>query len=720
MSSDKSDKVAYRFYTKLILVVNHARATVQPTAQARGDIWFNLETPDTELFKEHTRIYRSVSSAHSLPPFRLQVLLVVPELTNNQVLVYLAPDSSRVRIDPTPRYILLESWDIIFTQNDSQHRYGADVALPTMYKQAIPLFRSVFTLLRILPAWKLSRRLRTRVGGNRNGNFSIQLRVQGIDEDRGAEGILGFDTPLAQTSPRLSKDSHDFTPVTHPVGTLSLSVTYLTSPNFQLDELESLLSSRFLSLDEGPDFTPTLVKNQQRDSLSGSPGSLPVRMSLPRSPPSSVADRFVVPPSMHSRTTSLSGLSGLGGSSPRSQNVGLLPMRRLSNTGAAGSTSAVSDASSSRQGAASTGSRDDIPPVSALAARLRKESLGTGRGSDFIPSPGPVPIRRPINPVNPFKSSTLSSGSPSLHSPSPSLRQHSPLSSGGPSLPSRPAHTSPTSSRAHVPQRSGSKAPPSPVPLPRSSPPYAPSSLGGRSLTSVEGVILEGSPRLTGKRYSSSFGHRYAATGGVGSEGSAGSGAKEGERVASPSFLSTNTDDDDISAFVQDIDARKPLGGLREQSASSSPARSPHSPDIPEGPHETLPSVVQRTRSLSLNEPMLTTESAVDERLRQMNETFMASLQGLGGRRRERGDSIRARGGSTHTRSPVNPVDVGSEGGPERVGINVDAARVPPAYVRPRFASTGSARSGMSVASGEVLGRMDPEVEDDAQSDPGR
>ena len=118
-------------------------------------------------------------------------------------------------------------------------------------------------------------------------------------------------------------------PITHPMGEFAVSVTYLTSPNFQLDTLESLLSSRFLSLDEGPDFTPTLIKNQQRDSISGSPGSLPLRTSLPRSPPRSVADRFVIPQpsatgaSSHGRSPSFSSMRTM---SPR---VAAAPIGRL-------------------------------------------------------------------------------------------------------------------------------------------------------------------------------------------------------------------------------------------------------------------------------------------------------------------------------------------------------------------------------------------------------
>ena len=46
--------------------------------------------------------------------------------------------------------------------------------------------------------------------------------------------------------------------------------------------------------------------------------------------------------------------------------------------------------------------------------------------------------------------------------------------------------------------------------------------------------------------------------------------------------------------------------------------------------------LLSRARTLSMPEPMLATEGAVDERLREMNETFLSSLRGLGERRRAR------------------------------------------------------------------------------------
>lgn len=150
------------------------------------------------MLKDQTRIYRYISKLPLPPLFQLQVLLCIPELTNNQVLVYIAPDSSRKRLDPTPKYIVLESWDLAFTPRDPEHDQDDmyDITAPTMYKHGIPLFRSLYTLLRILPAWKMAKRIRGRGGSNRNGHFGIQLRVQGqgteLPESMPPEGILDF------------------------------------------------------------------------------------------------------------------------------------------------------------------------------------------------------------------------------------------------------------------------------------------------------------------------------------------------------------------------------------------------------------------------------------------------------------------------------------------------------------------------------------------------
>ena len=147
---------------------------------------FNLEIPESNLFKDSIRLYRTVSITPSTPQFELQVLLSTPELSNNQVLVHVAPDLSRARVDPPPKFILLETWVIDFSPGDSQH--SGDVAPSTIYKLGIALFRSVYALLRILPTWKSHRPLRRRVGGSA-GAFTLQLRLRNEGPD---DRILAF------------------------------------------------------------------------------------------------------------------------------------------------------------------------------------------------------------------------------------------------------------------------------------------------------------------------------------------------------------------------------------------------------------------------------------------------------------------------------------------------------------------------------------------------
>lgn len=190
-----------------------------------------------------------------------------------------------------------------------------------------------------------------------------------------------IDNPPALNAPLLPYETHLFPPIPHPMGTLSLYVKYLTSPSFQLDELESLLSSRFLSLDEGSDFTPTLVKNQARESMfthAAPSGSL--RTNQSKSPSSSIAGQFILPPpghpGVHPRSNSMSGMH-----SPKTGHTALPMSRTTTSATGAGSTSALS-VTSSRQDSSGTWSKEEsaLPSV----ARIRRESMSTSGRSQAV------------------------------------------------------------------------------------------------------------------------------------------------------------------------------------------------------------------------------------------------------------------------------------------------------------------------------------------------
>ncbi|KAF8635112.1 hypothetical protein AX15_000549 [Amanita polypyramis BW_CC] len=395
----KADQIALHVYTKLFHVVHQARASLdaplvavggaggsasatsvggksvcatgsvsagslererERTGKTKIDRWFNLETPDSDLFSRELReVYKAISTiagggggtTASPPPLYIHVLLSVPEAMNNHVLVALAQSNSRtraaagttttttmttgmgpsigttittttttttattppssspsrIRIEPTPRYVLLERFALTFTVRPRDIPPPTDIALPTIYKHGIPLFRSLFSLLRILPAWKLYKKLRRRMPGP-SSQLAIQLCVS--DRELGGDlgeggvegGVLIFDVPPSPNHPPLPTLTHTLPSIPHPLGSFTLSVTYLESPTFQLDDLESLLSSRFISLDEG--FVPTLAG---AGGLGGKPRS---DMS---SQAESIAEKFVIPPPPPAATTTITTTAVPGG-----------------------------------------------------------------------------------------------------------------------------------------------------------------------------------------------------------------------------------------------------------------------------------------------------------------------------------------------------------------------------------------------------------------------
>ncbi|KAJ7437386.1 hypothetical protein FB451DRAFT_1570684 [Mycena latifolia] len=157
--SAKADQIAFHIYTKLFHVLHAARASEQGPPTGKTDKWFNLETPLTASATTPTGeldAYRALSALPAPRPLAVQVLLA-----------------------PSPRFVLLEEWVLAFappassaassssaastksesrssasTSRSSSTDEEADVAPPTIYKNAIPLFRALFALLRILPAWR--------------------------------------------------------------------------------------------------------------------------------------------------------------------------------------------------------------------------------------------------------------------------------------------------------------------------------------------------------------------------------------------------------------------------------------------------------------------------------------------------------------------------------------------------------------------------------------
>ena len=181
--------------------------------------------------------------------------------------------------------------------------------------------------------------------------------------------------------------------------------------------------------------------------------------------------------------------------------------------------------------------------------------------------------------------------------------------------------------------------------------------------------------------------------------------------------MSNNTDDDDISAFVQDIDARKPLrralSDRRRYPLGANPERRDELRlQLPGGTQGGNPAtrINGESSGAGINgtrEPMLTNISDVDQRLKEMNDAFTARLAGLSGT----APSPRTGGGSgdrngsreralTRGAVPFESYDPLSVVGGLRT--------------HPRRSSVGSVRSGLSIGSEEVIGKL--ELEDKRKS----
>ncbi|KAJ7215664.1 hypothetical protein C8J57DRAFT_1483139 [Mycena rebaudengoi] len=180
----------------------------------------------------------------------LQILLAVPPAGGGLALVHAV---SRTRVEPEPRWVLLEEWVLRFASSPSSSASSAsssasstsstdnggrdEVLLPTIYKNAIPLFRALFALLRILPAWRVVRKLAGRGaragdgrrdgdgdGGKRRGGRAcaslVESRRREVARCGAGETTLEFgESPAPQTGATpFPTSTHVFPGIAHPAG----------------------------------------------------------------------------------------------------------------------------------------------------------------------------------------------------------------------------------------------------------------------------------------------------------------------------------------------------------------------------------------------------------------------------------------------------------------------------------------------------------------------
>lgn len=418
--------------------------------------------------------------------------------------------------------VILERWK--FSLGDEPAVYSELLdsdTLPHLYKQAVPIFRSLYSKARYLPAWKFYRRL-AKPSSNQPV-LKPKYRILNGNVRNSRRDTL--DLPLHPGQEKITERA-DFASLDSPAGPWQISVQYRIDCNFRVDDSEALLSSHFMGMDDHY-FRPSLA---DRDTAAV-PGSAPT-----------ARHRY---------------LEGLQREQEHEQAYGSLST--FHNVGPAPGTSPVSAMRAVRDVSSTS-------PGSTPSQKLPPNHYTTGSQSSKPPlrpsEAGPAIPRRTSVSFQPFKAGSLAS-SPSTNlqvppSPGSSVGRANPLSAleqqrkrsslttlpqqalRAPQLPNETAIASSTSSS------------PKPAPI---------------------------------NRYSSSFSHRRSRFSSGGSKGddenadssgkaSASSSARQGSDVindpaAGSSGSMPPTDDDNLRDFISMLEQKKDLKSFSRADSAS-------------------------------------------------------------------------------------------------------------------------------------------------------
>ncbi|RHZ81065.1 hypothetical protein Glove_124g25 [Diversispora epigaea] len=582
----KADQIVQNFYTKVTQIITQARLveydiqnngktsqntnlTIRQTAyhSKKPNKWFNLELWDSDVYKDDLKYWRQMAQPYmgtSPLPMNIEFYLDTSELSKNQVLVLTDEILRRRRIDlnnldgsssssngnnKITKNIMLESWQLTLS-----HPLPDPLPdLPVVYKKSIAFFRSLHSFVRLLPAYRLHKRIRKM----KLNSLKIGYRFV-LPSNNNTRRDVGIDIPIIEGESRSTASEFKFSSIDTPLGVLSLKVLYRTNCEFHVDEPETLLSSKFIfDMDENY-FTPTMAryyqqeqqqkqeKDERRNSvptrmdtpptgfnyLSSSPqftnshligGTLPTRsLSSPRSNPDLNNDLTF--PKIYTPSRSTTYGPGQSNLSAPSLSFKSPDSRRLSNA--------------------------------SLEPAISRSSTSRNEREPLFPTLSSMSATRPnVTMVQPFKSPSLS--------PTPINHETNPPS---PTFYDRPLHRSP--SQLSLQQRNLYQSP-STRPLSINS--------GAQTLSSsVRSTSSVGSPSGFPK-FSSSFNHqKYERSGG--STTRERDGSFSGRRYSrssltnksdgstsdrgsynSSSFFASLDPDDDVAEFVQMINTREPL-----------------------------------------------------------------------------------------------------------------------------------------------------------------
>ncbi|KAI8642244.1 autophagy-related protein 13-domain-containing protein [Parasitella parasitica] len=252
----KLESIIQNLYTKTAQTIIQARvpSTKNTSGKNKLNKWFNITTNDNEKLKEELKFWKSLikyqQDAEEPQPLVIDIYL---ETSEPQLLQEGDDNRGWHRLDfgiqqNDIQRILIESWTL--SLNHPLPDYPVD--LPNLYKRSIVFFRSLHSLVRILPSHSLFERLRLR-----EGEISLGYRLSTTRSNRKDE--ISLDHALTSSD---TIQLHEFKELSTPLGTFKLKLLFREHCQFDTKE-ESKLDG--IDVDEHF-FTPTMTKYRLENS----------------------------------------------------------------------------------------------------------------------------------------------------------------------------------------------------------------------------------------------------------------------------------------------------------------------------------------------------------------------------------------------------------------------------------------------------------------------
>ncbi|EPB88766.1 hypothetical protein HMPREF1544_04406 [Mucor circinelloides 1006PhL] len=268
----KLESIIQNFYTKTAQIIIQSRIPSMKNTLGKKKLnkWFNITTSDNEKLKEELKFWKSLvkyqqDEEESPPPLVIDIYLETtePDLLQegDDVHGWRKLDLGIHQNDV--QRILIESWTL--SLNHPLPDYPVD--LPNLYKRSIVFFRSLHSLVRILPSHSLYQRSRLH-----DGEISLGYRLSTTHYNRKDE--ISLDHALTNVD---TIQLYEFNDISTPLGTFKLKLLFRENCKFDTKEDSPLQG---IDVEENF-FTPTMTKyrmekSKERTTPSPPPPPVPV------------------------------------------------------------------------------------------------------------------------------------------------------------------------------------------------------------------------------------------------------------------------------------------------------------------------------------------------------------------------------------------------------------------------------------------------------------